>query len=165
MMADRNTQTTPAGGTNMAESVQHIIDRIRAIREQLAARFASAAAGTARERARMVLDYIGRHERHMGEALARYETSASRAVLDTWFKNTPGRPVEECVSLLRIDAEDLDEVVRSVLAMDACLVETYRRIGESAVAEDVRDFFRHLIEMEQREEHRLIRDAIEVNDL
>ncbi len=149
----------------MAENVMHIIDRIRAVRGQLAARFERAGAEAADERARMVLDYIGRHERHMAEALERYEADAPRAVLDTWFKNTPGRPVEECLALARPDAEDMDEALRSALAMDNCLVESFRRISESAVADEVREFFRRLVEMENREEHRLIRDAIEMNDL
>lgn len=149
----------------MAENVMHIIDRIRTLHQQLAERFERAGAEGSQERARLVLQYIGRHERNMAEALAKYQATASRAVLDTWFKNTPGRPVEECLDQVRLDARDHDSVLRSVLAMDRCLVDSFRRIAESANAQEVREFFQELVAMEEREEHRLVRDAIEMEDL
>ncbi len=149
----------------MAENVTHIIDRIRALHQQLADRFERAGAELPRERARLVLDYIGRHERHLAEALEKYQATASRAVLDTWFKNTPGRPVEECLDQVRLDAKDPASILRSVLAMDRCLVDSFRRIAESAAAQEVKEFFQQLVAMEEREEHRLVRDAIEMEDL
>ncbi len=149
----------------MAESVNQIIDRIRALHQDLAARFEGIASGADKERLRMVSDYIGRHERHMAEALSAYQDSASRAVLDTWFKNTPGRPIHECLDRVRLDAADSTALIRSVLAMDRCLVASFNSIAESAPVEEVRDFFQQLVGMEEREEHKLIRDAIEMEDL
>lgn len=149
----------------MAENVNQIIDRIRALHQRIAARFEQVDTAADQERLRMVLAYIGRHERLLGNALAKYQNSASRAVLDTWFKTTPGRPLQECLDRVQIDAKDPDTVLQSVLAMDRCLVDTFRRIADSAVAEEVRDFFQQLVAMEEREEHRLIRDAVEMEDL
>lgn len=149
----------------MAENVNQIIGRIRALHQQLAARFERVETTAAQGRLRMVLDYIARHERHLNQALAAYQGSASRAVLDTWFKNTPGDPIEKCLEKVEVDAADTNTVLRSVLAMDRCLVDSFRRIAESAVADEVREFFQQLVDMEEREEHRLIRDAIEMEDL
>ncbi|HMP75404.1 MAG TPA: 2-hydroxyacyl-CoA dehydratase [Kiritimatiellia bacterium] len=149
----------------MAENVNQIIDRIRALHDKLAVRFERVETAANQGRLRMVLDYIARHERHLNEALAAYQGSASRAVLDTWFKNTPGRPLEECLEKARLDQADTSAVLRSVLEMDRCLVDSFRKIAESAVAEEVREFFQQLVGMEEREEHRLIRDAIEMEDL
>lgn len=149
----------------MAENVEHIVERIRAVHRQLAECFERAGHSADSERARLILTYIGRHERHLAEALEQTRSEASRSVLNTWFKNTPGRPVEHCLDLVKFDERDLSAVLKSVLEMDRCLVESFRRIAESAVAEEVKQFFQLLIEMEEREEHRLIRDAIEVDDL
>ena len=149
----------------MAESVNQIIDRIRSLHLQLGERFERMGAAAEQERLRLVLKYIGRHERNMESALAKYQDSASRAVLDTWFKATPGQPIRECLDLVRLDATDTSAVLKSVLAMDRCLVDAFRRIAESAVAAEVKAFFQQLVSMEEREEHRLVRDAIEMEDL
>lgn len=149
----------------MAESVNQIIDRIRALHLQLADRFERMGAAADRERLRLVLKYMGRHERNMEDALAQYQDAASRAVLDTWFKTTPGHPLRECLELVRLDAADTSAVLKSVLEMDRCLVDAFRRIAESAVAAEVKSFFQQLVAMEECEEHRLVRDAIEMEDL
>lgn len=149
----------------MAESVQHIVDRIRTIHQQLAERVEKLSGQPLRERALLILDYVGRHERNLAEALRQYESTASRAVLDSWFKNTPGRPLEECLDYVRLDAAEPADLLRSVLEMDRCLVESFRRIAESAASQAVRDFFQKLIELEENSEKQLIRDTIELDDL
>lgn len=149
----------------MAESVRQIIDRIRSLHQQVAARFEGVGTTAEQERLRLVLDYVARHERHLAEALEKYQDRASCAVLDTWFKTAPGRPLQACLDRVNVDTRDVGAVLRSVLEMDRCLVDTFRSIAESAVSIEVRDFFQQLIAMEERGEHQLIRDAIEMEDL
>lgn len=149
----------------MAENVNQIIDRIRSLHQRIAERFESVASSTDRERLRLVSDYIGRHERHMAEALERYQNNAERAVVDTWFKNTPGQPLQECLAKVKLDTSDSQQLLRSVLEMDRCLVASFRSIADSTPIIEVREFFQQLVAMEEREEHRLIRDAIEMDDL
>lgn len=150
----------------MAETVREIIDRIRRIHHQLSWFCETVGDATEKERMRMLLRYISRHEQNLDGALAKYQDGASRAVLNTWFKTTPGPPLGSCVEQVNITADlDADEVIRVVLACDKCLVESFRRFAESAVADEVRDFFQQLIGMEERAEHRLLRDALELEDV
>lgn len=149
----------------MAENVNQIIDRIRALHHQIAARFEGIASTTDKERLRLVSDYIGRHERNLAEALAKYQDSAARAVVNTWFKTTPGHPLIECLEKVQLDASDTPQLIRSVLEMDRCLVSSFRSIADGTPIVEVRDFFQQLVEMEERQEHKLIRDAIEMEDL
>jgi hypothetical protein len=97
---------------------------------------------------------------------AKYQQGASRAVLNTWFKNAPENPLRTCLSNVAIVADmDTDEVIRIVLAMDRCLVDAFQRIADSAVSEDVKALFQDLITLEQEEEHKLMRDALELEDV
>lgn len=150
----------------MAETVRDIIDRIRALHNQLSWFYETLGDAVQKERVRMLLRYIGRHERNMESALAKYQQGASRAVLNTWFKNAPENPLRTCLSNVAIVADmDTDEVIRIVLAMDRCLVDAFQRIADSAVSEDVKALFQDLITLEQEEEHKLMRDALELEDV
>ena len=150
----------------MAETVRDIIDRIRALHNQLSWFYETLGDAVQKERVRMLLRYIGRHERNMELALAKYQQGASRAVLNTWFKNAPENPLRTCLSNVAIVADmETDEVIRIVLAMDRCLVDAFQRIADSAVSEDVKALFQDLITLEQEEEHKLMRDALELEDV
>lgn len=150
----------------MAETVKDIIDRICGIHSQLSWFYQTMGDAAAKERVRLLLQYISRHERNLESSLAKYQEGASRAVLNTWFKNTPDNPLRTCLGNVTITADmSTDEVIRIVLAMDRCLVDNFRRIADGAVAEEVKSLFQDLISLEEREEHKLMRDALELEDV
>lgn len=150
----------------MAETVRDIINRIRGLHSQLSWFYQTMGDAAEKDRVRLLLQYISRHERNLESALAKYQESASRAVLNTWFKNTPDNPLQTCLGNIAITADmSTDEVIRVVLSLDRCLVDTFRRIAESAVAEEVKALFQDLVGMEEREEHKLMRDALELEDV
>jgi rubrerythrin len=150
----------------MAETVKDIIERIRSLHNQLGWFYQTMGDAAEKERVRMLLQYLSRHERNLEQALGKYEEAASRAVLGTWFKNTPENPLQRQLDSISITADmTSDEVVRIVLALDRCLVDTFKRIADSAVAEDVKQLFHDLVAMEESEEHKLMRDALELEDV
>ncbi len=149
----------------MAENMNHIIERIRALHRQLAERFEQAETQPDQARMRLVLDYVARYENGLDEALAAYQSSAPRAMLDTVFKSMPGKPLEDCLEKVKIDADDPDTVLQSVIAMNRCLIERLRQMLDGVVARDAREFFNLLIQIEEREGRRLVRDAVEMEDL
>ncbi|MCO5043716.1 MAG: hypothetical protein M9963_12390 [Kiritimatiellae bacterium] len=149
----------------MAENLNHIMDRIRAVHRQLAERFERVETTPEQSRLRLVLDYVARYENGLDEALEEYQARAPRAMLDAVFKSMPGRPLEDCLEEVKIDPNDPDSVLHSVVAMNRCLIETLRKMSSGVLAHDAREFFDLLIQIEEREERRLVRDAVEMDDL
>lgn len=149
----------------MADTVNSMIEQIRGLHLDLAERFRLAAATAETERLRLVLSYLEARERHVDEALEHYQNSAPRAVLGTAFKTVQGAPFRQCVDMVRVDADDPDDMFNSVLEMDQCLSAKLRLVSEDALNDDVRGFFVELAEMIDREKKQTVRDAIEMEDL
>ena len=77
-----------------------------------------------------------------------------------------GDPVAEFMDPVRITPDmSTEAVVRTVLEADQKLVDQFRRLAESGPSEDVRELFQKLIAIEEREEHLLVRDAAELEDV
>ena len=149
-----------------SETVKDIIVRIRGMHSQLGWFYQAMGEATAKERVKLLLNYISRHERNLEEALSQYQNQAAKAVLDTWYKATPGTALSQEMEQLKISSEmTADEVVALVLAADQKLVGQFRQLAENAASEDVRDLFQKLIAIEEREEHQLVRDALELEDV
>lgn len=149
-----------------SQTVRDIITHIRSLHQQLGSLYQSMGDAAARERVKLLLYYVSRHERNLEAALGQYQQQATRAVLDTWYKTAPGEPLVDMLDPVRITADmQTDEVVKTVLAADQHLVNQFRRLAENAASEEVRDLFQKLIAIEEREEHLLVRDAAELEDV
>lgn len=149
-----------------SETVRDIIDHVRAVHSQLSWFYQTLGDTAEKERLRMLLQYVSRHERNLEQALAKYQETASRSLMNTWFKTAQDNPVRTCLQNVVITADmSTDEVIRIVLAMDRCLVDTFSRIAETAPADDVKALFRDLVRMEERQDHKLMRDALELEDV
>lgn len=149
-----------------SETVQDIIIRIRGMHSRLGWFYQALGDAASKERVKLLLNYISRHERNLEEALGQYQHQATRAVLDTWYKATPGSTLTQELDQLKITADmTADEVVTVVLAADQKLVDQFRQLAGNAASEEVRDLFQKLIAIEEREEHQLVRDALELEDV
>ena len=149
-----------------SETVQDIITRIRAMHSQLGWFYEAMGETASKERVKLLLLYICRHERNLETALGAYQDQAQKAVLDTWYKATPGKSPVPDLAQLRITPEmNADQVIRIALEADQKLVDQFRQLAENGASEAVRDLFQKLIAIEEREEHQLVRDAIELEDL
>ncbi len=149
----------------MSENASQVISRIRALHQDVIARLSEVRERVGPGRQQLVMDYIARHEEQMDDALGQYESSASAGLLASGFKSAPGKPLEDCINLLKFDGSDSDTLLDSVLSMNRCLCETLRFMAERGGNAEVREFFLQLVGMLERENQRLVRDAIEMEDL
>jgi hypothetical protein len=149
-----------------SQTVRDIITHIRGMHRQLSSLYQSMGHASARERVKLLLYYVSRHERNLEDALSQYQQQAKKSVLDTWYKSSSGDPLAAVLDPIRINPDmATDEVVRVVLDADQKLVAQFRQLAENAASEDVRELFQKLIAIEEREEHLLVRDATELEDL
>jgi rubrerythrin len=149
-----------------SRTVRDIITQIRSMHRQLGNLYQTMGDAAARERVKLLLYYVSRHERNLEEALSQYQQQAKKGVLDTWYKSAAGDPVAEFMDPVRITPDmSTDAVVQTVLEADQKLVDQFRRLAENGPSEDVRELFQKLIAIEEREEHLLVRDAAELEDV
>lgn len=147
---------------------QQVRDVIRAVRQfhhRLAALYQSAHDRSEKERLRMLLYYMSRHEAHLEDCLLKYEQEGSRRALDYWFSLKANDDILAHLSAVPCDpARSAHEIIDAALAVDAKLVSFYKHLAEKADNEEVRELFTALYEMEKKHEGALVRDAIELED-
>jgi rubrerythrin len=143
------------------QRTRDILQRAREFHTQLSRFYERMGATAGREKIRMLLTYMSRHETNLAECLARYEREAAERVLDTWFKYVSEKATCKCFEGVVIPPEaTVEEVVRIALWLDRCLVDLYTETAERAVSQEVRDLFTSLLKTEQKEENQMVRNAL-----
>jgi rubrerythrin len=148
------------------QQVREILDEARAFHAQLGESYRQTADRSGRERLRMLLYYLGRHEEHLAEALKGYAAEGRKQVLDSWI---PSKSVEHLLTQLQLlttaDQIGLDDLVERALRYDDHLITFFKLMAEKAPDEAVRNLFLALVRMEERAERVLARDTIDFSDL
>lgn len=143
------------------QRTRDILENARAFHAQLSDFYAQMGRAAGREKIKMLLTYMSRHESNLAECLGRYEKDAARRVLDTWFRFASSPPTCKCFEDLRISPDaSVEDVVRMALNIDQCLIDLYKEMAERAVSQEVRDLFQSLLNMEEKEGAAMVRNAL-----
>lgn len=145
------------------EQTRDVIEKARQFHHELQAFYRRSEEGIAKERMRLLLDYLSRHEAWMEAQLDQFEhTAASQAALETWLKFVPPPHITETLAKLRITPEMTSaEVIKLALDLDDHLLNLYRQAAEASPTEDVREVFEKLVAECRRERKRVVRDVYE----
>jgi len=148
------------------ETVGEILDRARRFHRELGEFYQQVEDLTEKERVKLVLEYLQRHEIYLDESLAEYEKDASKSVLGTWFKSTPELELGNCFEDAEIKPDmSVADVLQLAIRFDNRVIELYKTLAKRSVSKDVRHLFKTLLEMEKKEEHQIVRNTIEMLDL
>ena len=148
------------------EQVRDVIDRARAIHRKMGELYDRLGDVAERPRVKMLLDYLGRHERHLEEVLSTYEQHISKRILDCWFNYTPEKIPKECFDSCDLGpGMTVDEIIQRAIHVDECLLMLYQEMVNRAPHDDVREVFQALLDMEEREEHELVRNALQLKEM
>lgn len=143
-----------------------IIDCLRSFHQQMKDFYERLHEKDEKQKVKMLLDYLSRHEKHREETLAKYEEEASRKVMETWFKYIPKVLYPDCFENISIRSNmSVDDVIGIALHFNNCLVELYTRLVENTPGNEVRNVFISLLERMKKEKMNLARDALWLNDL
>ena len=150
------------------ETTKDVLDHVREFHHRLSEFYGGLSGNTGKERVKMLLDYLNRHEKHLEESLARYEEEVSEKILNARFQYPPPRELLNiCKGAVISGKEDLslDGVIGIALNLDDCLIDLYKEMIKSSDLEEVKEVFNNLLEMEKREKLDLVRNALELKDL
>jgi len=143
------------------ETVADILDHAKKFHEELSRVYARLGEASEREKMKVLLNYMSRHEEHLVECLTAMESDASKLTLDTWFKYTPKEPHCDCFKRAEIDPSmTFEEIIDGTLEVDKGLLDFYHAAVEKAVSPEVKEFFTEVLELEKREEVECLRNAL-----
>jgi rubrerythrin len=150
------------------ETTKDVLDHARDFHHHLSEYYSQLSDKAGRERVKMLLNYMSRHEKHLAESLSEYEHSVSSKILDTWFQfPAPKEALTTCriVAVEENTELSVDGIVDLALQLDECLVQLYKSMIESSESEEVREVFTNLLQMEKHEEVELVRNAFRLKGL
>ncbi|HPG00879.1 MAG TPA: ferritin family protein [Kiritimatiellia bacterium] len=143
------------------ERVTDIVEHAKQFHRQLSALYGQLAVTAEREKIRILLNYMSRHEQHLVECLGGYEKDAAQKVLGTWFKFVPEMPKCKCFECVDLKPDmSVDQIIETALRVDRCLLKFYAEAAEKAVVPEVKDLFSKLVEMEKHKETERLRNAL-----
>jgi len=144
------------------EQVRDVIERARRFHEELARFYERQEVSPAREKVRLLLEYLRAHEQRMAEELGALERTALAGVLDTWFKYSPGPDLLDAVRQAAIRPDMTPhEVIAEALALDQHLLDLYQQAVERAPIPDVREALLDLYAEGLKQRALVVRDVYE----
>ncbi|TVS13785.1 MAG: hypothetical protein EA424_20980 [Planctomycetaceae bacterium] len=149
------------------EQTRDILEHARQFHRQVSEFYNQLRCQAEKERIKMLLDYMIRHENNMVKALEDFERSAPKHLLGACYKvGLQFRPCCEVVRELDISTDmSVDEVIQIGLEFNDCLIAVYKDRAENAPDERVRGVFQNLVALAQKEQRLLSRDAQRLLDL
>ncbi len=148
------------------KKLKDVIDFSRELHSQLGQQYAELEQLATSERARMMLDYLQRHERHLAETLKQYEDEAANGIIETWMQAAPELHLEDLVNKVRdVPLNNVEAIVATALEVDDCLVKIYRDIAENSDLGDIKELAQNLMQLENSEEHKISRNAFRLSDM
>ncbi len=120
---------------------------------------------SANPRFEMLVSYMARHEQNFEKLLAKYESEASRRVLNTWLKFVPDESLDRTLKHLDLhNGMDADEILGVVLKFDKSLIELYQELADETPLPEVHELFTDLLKMEDSKDRQYAMSVLEIYD-
>ena len=147
-------------------TVREILKQAQEIHHRLGEHFLQMASETEKSRLQMLLNYLQRHESSMEDSIRTFEEVARDSLLNTWYPFVPDTYIQKEIEAAQVTVTSSPaELIGAAIRLDNCLIKLYETMANTAASEDVRHLFEELLRLEQKEEYRVVRDTIEVEDL
>lgn len=118
------------------------------------------------QRVKMLLEYLSRHETHLEESLESYEQAASDKILNTWLQFVPSSGIEESIKAFSVNpAMSVDEVVDKTIEFDNALINLYKEVINETSEPTIRAVFQNLVDLEDREKIKMVRNAMMLKEI
>lgn len=105
-----------------------------------------------------LLSFMAGHQEALRAIIADYERGASRAILETWYKNSPDPQTFKDPNAAGFHPDmTLGEVIDRALELDKSLVSMYEMLLRSAPAEGLSEMLESLLEKERNTEVKVMR--------
>lgn len=143
------------------QQVRDILDRVRRLHRRIRDYYQGSADLPHDERARLLLEYMARHEEHVQQCLQSYQDRGADGILDTWIQYVPDGPTHEVFDDFQIrENMSADEAFALALRLDAALLGMYEQLAGMTAAPRAQEFFRSLLALEKSKESEYARSLL-----
>ena len=148
------------------EQVRDILDHAREFHKRLGEFYQNLADHEEAARIKMLIEYLGKHEKLLEQGMVNFEESVSKQILDTWFQFTQDKTILKLPKAMDIKSHmSVEDVIRIGLELDNRLIEFYKDAAENSEVPELKEVFNNLLEMEQEEERHLVRAVLDSSDI
>lgn len=113
---------------------------------------------THKESVKLLVEYMGRHERYLQELTARISAEQEKQIAEEWFKYESEFATSDCFDRLKIDEDSgVDDVIDAGLMLNQCLINLFHHVAEIAPTQEVKTLFGSLEVEEIAEKKKLAR--------
>ena len=147
-------------------TIQDVVDFAGKLHAALSDQYAELEQLSSSERARLMLDYLNRHEQNLAQAMDKYEGDMTQGIASLWLQDVPELQSDELVEKVRgVDLGNVDNIIGVALDVDEYLIKLYQRMADEIDSDAGREVFKSLIKLEDNERHRLSRAAFRLADM
>ncbi len=147
-------------------TIQDVVDFAGKLHAALSDQYAELEQLSSSERARLMLDYLNRHEQNLAQAMDKYEGDMTQGIASLWLQDVPELQSDELVEKVRgVDLGNVDNIIAVALDVDEYLIKLYQRMADEVDSDAGREVFKSLIKLEDNERHRLSRAAFRLADI
>ncbi len=147
-------------------TIQDVVDFAGKLHAALSDQYAELEQLSSSERARLMLDYLNRHEQNLAQAMDKYEGDMTQGIASLWLQDVPELQSDELVEKVRgVDLGNVDNIIAVALDVDDYLIKLYQRMADEVDSDAGREVFKSLIKLEDNERHRLSRAAFRLADI
>lgn len=146
-------------------TTRNLIELVKNFHHQLADHCNRVARFSDDERVKLLLEYVSRHEKYLADALQAYAGQAEQKMLNTWFRDVP-LPILPTLDNDALKATStVDEVIAWAVRMDNAIISLYRTLAAVTDTPAMQNVMENLLAMEQREQLKMVRSALRINDI
>lgn len=142
------------------KQVKEFLDYGRSLHGEIRAYYDSLNEHTDKERLKMLLDYLSRHEHRMEESLRRFEQISRQEILAVWLEHVPRMDVQEIIDQCAFSKEmSLEDIISIAIRFDDAQVNLYREVANRTEDARVKTVFNNIVSMEENEKNQMLRNA------
>jgi len=149
------------------KQIADILDWVVQFHADFESKYRQLEEGNTKERAVLLLDYLADHQAVLAAAIKKYEKHAVASVMHTWFDQIPDINYPEKLQQLtrRMSGENTVDIVNLGIVCHNLLIEMYQELLRVSVTPAAQELFQTLVDMEQQEKLRMVRDAAQLEDI
>lgn len=148
------------------ETAKDLLVEAARLHEGLGRYYSQLSSEAGKERVRMLLDYLVRHETNMAAVLSRYSKETANNVRNAWFTYALDSAFAKCIPPAPpVDQLSIDEIINLAIQLDDHIIDLYQLIALESELPEAREAFTNLVQLERQEKMRMVRQAMGLKDL
>lgn len=136
--------------------ISQVLEHVEKFEDMLTEFYKKFSEESSHEGVRLLTEYMSRHSHHLKELLGEYPTEELNHILATPLPYEPHVPGCHCFEKIDLPPDpEASDVLDAAVLLDECLMQLYRQVVDKPVDQRIKELFRELIVITERDEVQL----------